>query len=215
MSRVLCRKHGLTGGPHCCEHIFGAVMAGHDFREPVVRLDADLGDDAELVFDVVVCPACANASGLRAGDRISGAYFEANQPSHPKLTPTCYRCVDALLPPPSGRISQDSEATPASNPSYAEVIEQLLRDTRRRIWRTTRTWLGALFIAMIFFTTSPGLQQARIETNGRWYAPLALPANVPPWRLALSAVYFIVMIVSLMRIIAVVLGYYRFRAAHR
>ena len=98
MGVVNCPKHGLRGGPLCCEHILNDVYAhavgGRCAGVSYTSLQCDLGNDGIVILQYRICGACGAQYGLLHQHQIDEDIAFDKQ-RFPWVAPVCAHCLRA------------------------------------------------------------------------------------------------------------------------
>jgi hypothetical protein len=91
MGRVICEKHGASGGPLCCDHVLAAVYG----REPRVQyrnVKFDAVGDGSCIVQHLICTDCLGKHGLETVDEVTEEVWE-DENRFPRTCPVCEGCL--------------------------------------------------------------------------------------------------------------------------
>ena len=91
MSIVQCDRHGLQGGPHCCDHVRNAIY-GKSKNVQYEKIACKLDKEYDYIIDYLICINCVNKFNLQNKEFIDEE-TSGNKENFPYTCPTCLECV--------------------------------------------------------------------------------------------------------------------------
>jgi len=98
VGKVLCSRHGVTGGPCICDHVNDAVNSSSSGKSvennlATVRFEVDALGDGAIVLTYLTCTSCAALCQIQEGDVVTFEHLD-QFPVMNGWAPTCYECID-------------------------------------------------------------------------------------------------------------------------
>ncbi len=91
MGRVICKTHGASGGPLCCDHVLAAVYKNGP-RVQYHKVTYDASGDGSCVLSHLLCTGCLERYGLESTKEVTDDVW-GDRTRFPNTCPVCEECL--------------------------------------------------------------------------------------------------------------------------